>query len=119
MSKFPYRDGAALLLIDVQNDVVEDAWHREEIIKNINWNRKPSFVRGFGVRLKKRISNRFWRNWERATYTSLAFGGAYASVIIGEQNRSCLDYNLSRRKCTLNITTGVVLKKSIGAGGGT
>lgn len=36
MSKFPDRDGAALLVIDVQNNVVEDAWHRDEIVKNIN-----------------------------------------------------------------------------------
>ncbi|MFZ2227396.1 MAG: isochorismatase family protein [Candidatus Nanopelagicaceae bacterium] len=36
MSKFPGRNGAALLVIDVQNNVVEDAWHRDEIVKNIN-----------------------------------------------------------------------------------
>lgn len=36
MSKFPDRDGAALLVIDVQNNVVEDAWHRDEIVKNIS-----------------------------------------------------------------------------------
>lgn len=36
MSKFPDRDGAALLVIDVQNNVVKDAWHRDEIVKNIN-----------------------------------------------------------------------------------
>lgn len=35
MSKFPDRNGAALLVIDVQNNVVEDAWHRDEIVKNI------------------------------------------------------------------------------------
>ena len=36
MSKFPNREGKALLVIDVQNDVVGDAWHREEVIGNIN-----------------------------------------------------------------------------------
>lgn len=36
MSKFSGRTGKALLVIDVQNDVVGDAWHRDEVIKNIN-----------------------------------------------------------------------------------
>ena len=36
MSKFPERHGAALLVIDVQNNVVQEAWHRDEIVKNIN-----------------------------------------------------------------------------------
>ncbi len=36
MSRFPERNGAALLVIDVQNSVVEDAWHRDEIVSNIN-----------------------------------------------------------------------------------
>ncbi len=36
MSKFADRNGKALLVIDVQNDVVGDAWHREEVISNIN-----------------------------------------------------------------------------------
>ena len=36
MSRFPERNGAALLVIDVQNNVVDDAWHRDEIISNIN-----------------------------------------------------------------------------------
>lgn len=36
MSKFPDRDGAALLVIDVQNNVVEAAWHRDEIVRNIS-----------------------------------------------------------------------------------
>ena len=36
MSKFPDRSGSALLVIDVQNNVVDDAWHRDEIVKNIN-----------------------------------------------------------------------------------
>ncbi len=36
MSKFPERTGSAVLVIDVQNDVVGEAWHREEIIGNIN-----------------------------------------------------------------------------------
>jgi nicotinamidase-related amidase len=36
MSKFPDRNGAALLVIDVQNNVVKDAWHRDEIVKNIS-----------------------------------------------------------------------------------
>ena len=36
MSKYADRDRSALLVIDVQNDVVPDAWHRDEIIANIN-----------------------------------------------------------------------------------
>ncbi|MEI8066601.1 MAG: cysteine hydrolase family protein [Actinomycetes bacterium] len=36
MSNFPDRDNAALLVIDVQNDVVSDAWNRESVIANIN-----------------------------------------------------------------------------------
>lgn len=36
MSKFPDRLGKALLVIDVQNDVVGDAWQRDEVIANIN-----------------------------------------------------------------------------------
>lgn len=36
MSKFAGRKGAALLVIDVQNGVVEDAWHRDEVVGNIN-----------------------------------------------------------------------------------
>lgn len=36
MSKFADRKGKALLVIDVQNDVVGDAWRREEVIGNIN-----------------------------------------------------------------------------------
>ncbi len=36
MSKFPNRSGSALLVIDVQNNVVDDAWHRDEIVRNIN-----------------------------------------------------------------------------------
>lgn len=36
MSKFPGREGKALLVIDVQNDVVEDAHRRDEVIRNIN-----------------------------------------------------------------------------------
>jgi len=36
MSKFADRKGKALLVIDVQNDVVGDAWRREEVIENIN-----------------------------------------------------------------------------------
>lgn len=36
MSTLSGRDGSALLVIDVQNAVVEDAWHRDEIISNIN-----------------------------------------------------------------------------------
>lgn len=36
MSKFADREGKALLVIDVQNDVVGDAWHRDEVIDNIN-----------------------------------------------------------------------------------
>lgn len=36
MSKFPGRSGSALLVIDVQNGVVENAWHKDEIIQNIN-----------------------------------------------------------------------------------
>lgn len=36
MSRFPERNNAALLVIDVQNAVVEDAWHRDEVIRNIN-----------------------------------------------------------------------------------
>lgn len=36
MSQFPEREGKALLVIDVQNDVVTDAWRRGEVIENIN-----------------------------------------------------------------------------------
>lgn len=36
MSKFADRAGKALLVIDVQNDVVSDAWRRSEVIENIN-----------------------------------------------------------------------------------
>jgi nicotinamidase-related amidase len=36
MSKFQDRTGKALLVIDVQNDVVGDAWRRGEVIENIN-----------------------------------------------------------------------------------
>jgi len=36
MSKFADREGKALLVIDVQNDVVGDAWRRDEVIGNIN-----------------------------------------------------------------------------------
>ena len=36
MSKFADRTGKALLVIDVQNDVVDDAWRRGEVIENIN-----------------------------------------------------------------------------------
>lgn len=36
MSRFPDRNGKALLVIDVQNDVVADAHRREEVIANIN-----------------------------------------------------------------------------------
>lgn len=36
MSKFPDRNESALLVIDVQVNVVDDAWHRDEIVKNIN-----------------------------------------------------------------------------------
>lgn len=36
MSKFSERTKSALLVIDVQNDVVVEAWHRDEIIGNIN-----------------------------------------------------------------------------------
>lgn len=36
MSTFPGREGKALLVIDVQNGVVEDAWHRDEVVGNIN-----------------------------------------------------------------------------------
>lgn len=36
MSKFADRKGHALLVIDVQNDVVADAWHRDPIIANMN-----------------------------------------------------------------------------------
>ncbi len=36
MSKFPERTKSAVLVIDVQNDVVAEAWHREEVIGNIN-----------------------------------------------------------------------------------
>lgn len=36
MSKFADRTRTALLVIDVQNDVVVDAWNREEVIGNIN-----------------------------------------------------------------------------------
>jgi len=36
MSKFADRAGKALLVIDVQNDVVGDAWRRGEVIENIN-----------------------------------------------------------------------------------
>ena len=36
MSKFPGRSGKALLVIDVQNEVVAQAWQRDEVIGNIN-----------------------------------------------------------------------------------
>jgi len=36
MSTFAHRRNSALLVIDVQNSVVPDAWHREEVIANIN-----------------------------------------------------------------------------------
>ncbi len=36
MSKFPERTNSAVLVIDVQNDVVGEAWHRDEVIGNIN-----------------------------------------------------------------------------------
>lgn len=36
MSKFQGREGKALLVIDVQNDVVGDAHRRQEVISNIN-----------------------------------------------------------------------------------
>lgn len=36
MSKFADRKAKALLVIDVQNGVVEDAWHRDEVIENTN-----------------------------------------------------------------------------------
>lgn len=36
MSKFADRKGKALLVIDVQNGVVEGAWHRDEVVSNIN-----------------------------------------------------------------------------------
>lgn len=36
MSKFANRTGTALLVIDVQNDVVVDAWNRDKVIGNIN-----------------------------------------------------------------------------------
>lgn len=36
MSKFTGRAGKALPVIDVQNDVVSDAWRRGEVIENIN-----------------------------------------------------------------------------------
>ena len=36
MSKFADRSGSALLVIDVQRDVVADAWHRDEIVGNIH-----------------------------------------------------------------------------------
>ncbi len=36
MAKFPGRSGSALLVIDVQNNVVDDAWHRDEIVRNIH-----------------------------------------------------------------------------------
>ena len=36
MSKFSERTRSALLVIDVQNDVVAEAWHREQIIANIS-----------------------------------------------------------------------------------
>ena len=36
MSKFTGRSGSALLVIDVQNNVVDKAWRRDEIISNIN-----------------------------------------------------------------------------------
>ncbi len=35
MSKFADRKDKALLVIDVQNAVVEDAWHRDDVIGNI------------------------------------------------------------------------------------
>lgn len=36
MSNFVDRKGKALLVIDVQNGVVEGAWHRDEVVSNIN-----------------------------------------------------------------------------------
>jgi len=36
MSNIPGRTNQALLVIDVQNDVVKTAWHRSEVIANIN-----------------------------------------------------------------------------------
>jgi nicotinamidase-related amidase len=36
MSKFADRSNQALLVIDVQKDVVPDAWQRDEVIANIN-----------------------------------------------------------------------------------
>jgi nicotinamidase-related amidase len=36
MSTFSNRKNSALLVIDVQNSVVSDAWHRDEVIANIN-----------------------------------------------------------------------------------
>lgn len=36
MSKFADRKGNALLVIDVQNGVVENAWHRDEVVGNIH-----------------------------------------------------------------------------------
>jgi nicotinamidase-related amidase len=36
MTIIPDRPGQALLVIDVQRDVVVDAWHRNEAIENIN-----------------------------------------------------------------------------------
>ncbi len=36
MSTFAGRKNSALLVIDVQNGVVSDAWHRDEVISNIN-----------------------------------------------------------------------------------
>ncbi len=36
MSNFPDRDNAALIVIDVQNSVVPDAWNRDGVIANIN-----------------------------------------------------------------------------------
>ena len=36
MSNFTGRSGSALLVIDVQNNVVDEAWHRDEIVRNIN-----------------------------------------------------------------------------------
>ena len=36
MSSFPDRPNTALLVIDVQNNVVAGAWHRDQVIANIN-----------------------------------------------------------------------------------
>jgi nicotinamidase-related amidase len=36
VSKYPDRPNKALIVIDVQNDVVVNAWRRDEIVANIN-----------------------------------------------------------------------------------